>query len=694
MKLVVFVLGAFVLALITASDYPVIKTRFGVVKGTFLHSEPNNRKFSAFMGIPYALPPTGDLRFQPPVETENFYKPHEPLDAAKYKNDCAQLEFKTLNFKGSEDCLHLNVFTPDVKFLGNTNLPVMVWIHGGGFLTGSSDPSFYGPERFLDHNIVLVTINYRLGALGFLTNGAESNPANIGLMDQIMAIKWVKNNIESFGGDPDRVTIFGESTGGSSVMALLASPRATGLFSKAIAMSGSYGTNNIFLHNSRKIPHYTSILAAELNCDVTKTSEDTINCLRRLPAEEILRKASLFVHYNVINNPFKPTPDPGAIEPVLPHPLDDLWKKDTPFDVPLLIGGNKDEGIISFVDFLSDESLYKNVEESFYIEGPVLLLNTDADVAEREESESATAQSIKKRYLRGNNFTKEARSEILQMLTDVHYLSQIDKTVKELIPVKTTPTYYYNYQHQGSFSLPMALGHMEPLGVCHMDEVFLMFRHDEVSRSWLGDLALQTEEDIQVSSKLLELWTTFATTGTPASDKVWPPADDVTKPKYAVIDHKEIRMKYPEDFSDRMTFVQNMMNLIYNHRNFNMADHPMLKQMELDRQKFAEEEIQYEADWGIKVERDEEQYQDLETEMEKEFPDEIPDGDIRDGGDELPYGAEERGVEDDLKYFVEEGNIAAAMKLLTDLEEEASQEVKKIIEHEKMKKMGMVKDEL
>jgi len=644
-----------------------------------MQSEPNNRKFSAFLSIPYAQPPLGNLRFQPPVENEEFYKPHDPLDATKYKTDCAQLVLKSLDFKGSEDCLHLNVFTPDFKFNGNTNLPVMVWIHGGAFLFGGSDPSFYGPQRLLDYDVIVVSINYRLGALGFLTIGAESNPANIGIMDQIMALNWVKNNIKFFGGDPERVTIFGESAGGESVIALLSSPRASGLFSQAISMSGTYGFQNIFLHNSRKIPHYASLLASELSCDILKTPEDTINCLREKPVEEILGKANLFVQYNFLNNPFKPVPDPEAANPVLPYKQNDLWSGNSSFDVPLLIGGNKDEGIMSFIDFLGDDSLFAPVETQFFIQGPILLLSTDPDVAEREESESATAESIKRKYLGDKKFSKEASKEIINMLTDVHYLSQIDYAVKKLSAKKTTPTYYYNYQHQGSFSVPMAFGHMEPLGVCHADEIFLLFRNDDVSKSWLGDMALQTEEDILVSRKLLELWTEFAVSGKPSTDRVWKPVD-AENVKYAVLDSKEIRMEYPKDFSDRMLFVQNMIELVNNHRNFDLEEHPALKQMREDMMTLAKAEMEEEVDWNIKSEKKPAPSEDVDMDnLDKELEEELNKA--------LPSP-------DDPRYNIEEGNVDAAMKLLMDLEDEAGAQVKKIIELEQQKKSGVIRDEL
>ncbi|XP_023336019.1 putative inactive carboxylesterase 4 [Eurytemora carolleeae] len=301
----------------------VVKTGFGLINGKIQSSEPNNRKYGSFLGIPYAKPPIGPLRFLPAEPINHFYGPHAPLQATEYKGDCAQLEIGSGKYKGSEDCLYLNVFTPDIHFTGENNLPVLVWIHGGGFLIGGSDPGFYGPDRWLDHDIVLVTFNYRLGALGFLSTGDGVAPPNNGLSDQQLVLAWVKENIQAFGGNPSQVTIFGESAGGTSVMAHMSSPRSRGLFNQGIAMSGTFGFMNPLIHSSRPIQHYTSIMAAELSCDITGSAQSTVSCLRNKTAEDIIRKANLFVRYNFLNNPFKPVVDADLPDPVLPHPLHD-----------------------------------------------------------------------------------------------------------------------------------------------------------------------------------------------------------------------------------------------------------------------------------------------------------------------------------------------------------------------------------
>ncbi|KAL1396196.1 hypothetical protein pipiens_001254 [Culex pipiens pipiens] len=197
--------------------------------------------FNAFIGIPYAKPPTEELRFSNPVRNEPW-KRGIVYNATEDKPMCVQKNDLLPNAKvsGEEDCLYLNVYQPMVHSSSKTPLPVMVYIHGGGFFAGGASPSIIGPEYFMDtRRVILVTFQYRLGVFGFLSTGDEVAPGNFGLKDQVMALRWVKHNIASFGGNPDLVTIFGQSAGGASVHMHMISPMSDGLFSRAIVMSGN-----------------------------------------------------------------------------------------------------------------------------------------------------------------------------------------------------------------------------------------------------------------------------------------------------------------------------------------------------------------------------------------------------------------------------------------------------------------------
>src|SRR5438270_10032672 len=217
-----------------------VKTEQGKVHGKTINSD----KVKAFMGLPYAAPPVGDLRWKAPQPAAKW---KGERDATKYGAHCAQnAVFADMIFQdgvNSEDCLFLNVYAP-ADATDKSKLPVMFWIHGGGFAGGASSEPRHNGDFLPLKGVVLVTINYRLGVFGFLATAdlaKEANGAagNYGLMDMIAALQWVKSNIKGFGGDPGNVTIFGESAGSFAVSTLMASPMAKALFHNAIRVSGA-----------------------------------------------------------------------------------------------------------------------------------------------------------------------------------------------------------------------------------------------------------------------------------------------------------------------------------------------------------------------------------------------------------------------------------------------------------------------
>jgi para-nitrobenzyl esterase len=259
-----------------APKSPVVPTDNGPVRGVA------NGSMQQFLGIPYAAAPVGTLRWRPPQEHARWTG---VLDATALGAHCPQVASPYGTPSTTEDCLFLNVFTPDKTNPGQPHLlPVMFWIHGGGLVVGLSDG--YDPSKLVAQDVIVVTINYRLGFLGFLAHAAlaAESPTgaagNYGLMDQQAALRWVQRNIRSFGGDPDNVTIFGESAGGLSVHSQLASPLAAGLFHKAIVESGAYSLAQ------------PSLSAAESAGAAFATStgcvSQTAACLRSLSVEEVL----------------------------------------------------------------------------------------------------------------------------------------------------------------------------------------------------------------------------------------------------------------------------------------------------------------------------------------------------------------------------------------------------------------------
>ncbi|HVU12006.1 MAG TPA: carboxylesterase family protein, partial [Phototrophicaceae bacterium] len=217
------------------SDPTIVQTQSGAVQGALANG------VIAFKGIPFAAPPVGDLRWRAP-------QPVQPWTGVKqttaFVHDCMQVvvDFEPIQTTPAEDCLYLNVWMPTYADPGD-KLPVMVWIHGGGFVGGGTSEAIYDGSAFARQGIVVVSANYRLGRLGFFAHPAlqaatNGEVGNFGYMDQIAALKWVQNNVDAFGGDAQKVTIIGESAGGASVLALLTSPVTQGLFQQAMVMSG------------------------------------------------------------------------------------------------------------------------------------------------------------------------------------------------------------------------------------------------------------------------------------------------------------------------------------------------------------------------------------------------------------------------------------------------------------------------
>ena len=256
---------------------PVVGSPDGVFRGVATST------MNEFLGIRYAQAPVGDLRWRPPQAPA---RPTGIQDATQFASHCPQPASPFGLPSLSEDCLFLNVFTPPRQGNGGDGLhPVMLWIHGGALVVGESDD--YNPQRLVEQGVVVVTINYRLGALGFLAHPALSAEAsgapasgNYGILDQQLALQWVKRNITSFGGDPANVTIFGESAGGLSTFSNLVSPEANGLFQQAIVESGAYRLN---------LP---SLATAEAQGTAFATAEgctdQTAACLRALTVAQVL----------------------------------------------------------------------------------------------------------------------------------------------------------------------------------------------------------------------------------------------------------------------------------------------------------------------------------------------------------------------------------------------------------------------
>jgi para-nitrobenzyl esterase len=358
-----FLLG-FVSTVTTPPSFAAEKDPVRVEQGLLSGVPGTNADVRVYRGIPYAAPPVGDLRWKPPQPPAAW---QGVRDAGKFGATCWQVPyppaaaiFQNDISSMSEDCLQLNLWTPAKS--ANDRLPVMVWIHGGGLTRGSSTTPMYDGENLARKGAVVVTLNYRLGIFGFFAHPeltAESPhhaSGNYGLLDQIAALQWVKKNIAAFGGDPNRVTIFGESAGSWSVCALTASPLAKGLFARAIGESGGLFSPMLTQERAEKEGER---IAATLGANTATASgvttaaapsaatagpsnpssaaqgatKDVLKALRAMPAEELAKTNPDTARANV----------DGWF---LPQDVYSTFAQGKQNDVPLLVGNNADEGTI------------------------------------------------------------------------------------------------------------------------------------------------------------------------------------------------------------------------------------------------------------------------------------------------------------------------------------------------------------
>ncbi len=458
---------------------PAIQTKYGTVRGQVRDG------VASFLGVPYAASPTGRLRFQGPVPPEPWSGVRDAIafGATPPKPDYPP-PFDTLfaepNIAG-DDWLNLNVWTPDPDGSG---LPVMVWIHGGAFANGNSAIALYDGHAFARDGVVLVSVNYRLGIDGFaLLPGA---PANRGLLDQIAALEWVRDNISAFGGDPANVTVFGESAGAMSVITLLAMPRAAGLFERAIAQSGAA--------QAAAAPGDAALVTAELARALG--SEPDAELTARLAAAEL---PALLAAQAAVRDALAASPDPArfgasivaSTMPFIPvidgdtlpeHPLASI-AAGSGRAVPLIIGTNSDEF------------------RTFLVPSGMAGLVTEEVLASMAGGVGASDRVVD--TYRANRPGASAGDLLAALLTDRFFLLPAI-AVAEARADGPAPTYLYEF----------AWRHPQ-VGAGHGLEVPFVF--DNLSAEG-ADLVAGSDAPHDVAADMHAAWTGFAATGDPG----WP----------------------------------------------------------------------------------------------------------------------------------------------------------------------------
>lgn len=340
-----------------------------------------------------------------------------------------------------QDCLYLNVYVPSNPRNISGPLPVAVWLHGGAFMFGSGSACWFGPQFWMVHDIILVTLNYRLGPLGFLSLGTREVPGNAGMLDQVAALKWVQNNIHRFGGDPDNVTLMGQSAGSFSTTYHLVSPKSRGLFRRIIAQSGVGGFSPAYHHyNEWQAVKYGNEASALVGCLDPNTR---VACLRRKKVSEVM---TMDIRNELFSQPV--VDGHFTSDPFLPDDPKQLIRKGKYHqDVEILLGFNEEEGHMVTSIFEAFPLLYSAMAAGWPVLGPFSLLGKHH--TEMSEHDVHIVNKILVEYVGNVSAIKAENIEkITNMFTDSFFSYGINKFLDLHLPKSRTKTYQYIFSYK------------------------------------------------------------------------------------------------------------------------------------------------------------------------------------------------------------------------------------------------------
>ncbi|KAF2892558.1 hypothetical protein ILUMI_13618 [Ignelater luminosus] len=511
---------------------PTVNTPLGLIRGHYKQSYEGHI-FSAFEGIPYAKPPLGPLRFEEPQNIE----PWLGVWNATTIYDCIQLS--TLNFQviGDEDCLYLNIYIPRENPQPNDNLDVVVFIHGGAFMFGN--PLLGGPEFLMDRDIVYVNLNYRVGLIGFLSTEDDIIPGNNGMKDQVLALKWIQNNIKSFGGNPQSVTITGLSAGGSAVHFHYFSPLSEGLFHRGISQSGTalvpWALQEAPLEKAKK-------LAELVGCSDSSTKEIK-KCLQNRSARHLVEKtAAFFAWYEYPLAPFAPVIENKSKTAFLTEHPYQLLKKRLVKDLPWITSVTTEEGIfpvITFKDKLDDIDKQWNKAMPFLLDYNYTVSNIRKD---------EVSQKIRKYYLGEEKLSDSNIHKLIKLFGDRYFVVDFEKAARLQAKVTKSPVYSYMYGYEGEGSISDLFKLNKRYGVAHGEDGYLLYNVK------LFGVAT-TKKKLSISDELIkeclvDMVTSFAKNGKPTIKNVrWEPVANSDQFAFLLFDKdpKEIEMGFAKE---------------------------------------------------------------------------------------------------------------------------------------------------
>ncbi|CAH0550112.1 unnamed protein product [Brassicogethes aeneus] len=461
-------------------------------------------------------PPIGELRFKPPEPAEPW---SGTFDATKPGQQCIQKDYLFKQLSGNEDCLNLNIYTTELPPEHQKPKPVMVFIHGGGFVVGSNSNDIYGPEFLLKEDVVLVCINYRLGVLGFLKLDDPSLGVygNMAFKDMVLALKWVQDNIKDYNGDPDNVTIFGESAGSVSVHLLTLSPLTKGLFHKAIAQSGS--SLNGWAQCQKNVAQQ---YARFTGCD-SKDEKVMLEHFQKLTREEIysgqheLDKIDKFSNIDRYAGWVVEPPSPNAF---LSKPPAEIIASGDYHHVPLMMGYNNCEGML-YEGVVAKKNRHK------YWTVPEINVPVALDLEDGSEVKRDLGEKIVKFYLGEGPYSIEKHLlDLYDLMSDNCFSWGIYQAARNHAKHNTTPVYLYRFSYESHLNMYKHLNKITAPGVSHADDLGYLFNtifRLKIKPGSLEDTAQKT---------VCRLWANFARHGNPT-----PNSDDLLNVKWLPVEN-------------------------------------------------------------------------------------------------------------------------------------------------------------
>ncbi|KAF5288896.1 hypothetical protein FQA39_LY03775 [Lamprigera yunnana] len=492
--------------LLANEDPPRITIKQGKLQGGIGRTR-HDRLYYYFTGIPYAKPPLGWYRFEPPVAPIPW---NDTLDATLPTPVCVQFENRiSTNIIGSEDCLYLNIYTPQLPTSNSNSLPVMFYIGGEYFMNGDVSKERYGPEFLLDKDVVLVTINYRLGPFGFFVTEGDTVKTNAGLRDQARALKWVHKNIEAFGGDPNKITLFGQGAGGASAHFLMISSSSKDMISGVIAESGlaidmwAYAPIQVIGIKSR-------ILAGICKCPTRGSQTEMVECLKALKSNDIMESLITLKEDGEFHM-FRPVLERFTSSGFLDTDPVEMLQKKQAADVPLLTGITSDEGALEAQLLLNNPKLLERLNTDFEESAPFIFhYGYNAIVKDKKP----ISQEVKNYYFRGYDINEGTKSELTKLHTDVSFLDGLRYATELHARYYDRPVYKYLFSYKGTETYMHTINATRN-GVCHGDELLYLFKNTVDFPNYQP-----SKSDEEMTDLLVTLWTNFAIYGNPT-----PPED-------------------------------------------------------------------------------------------------------------------------------------------------------------------------